>query len=92
MTPIKLTSWACGVASDNPFDAPEISGISLRGTNPDGRRLTTSRVVEKLGPRTFRTWSGSIYELEGDPEPEYVKFCEGIGKPLNLDDPIKMTP
>ena len=91
MTPVKIRAWSCGFADDNEFNPPEVRGLSVRGTWPDGKRRRSSRVVEKLGPRTVRTRSGSVYELVGDPEPEYVAFCAEKGIPLNLDDPIRMV-
>ena len=66
----------------------EVYGHPLKDRHPDGKSIQTSYVVEKLGPKTFATNSGSIYTLE-DPHPDYVAFCESIDKPLNLEDPIK---
>lgn len=91
-----LKNWSVR-GSNDPYMAPELRVIYFVGEvydhpliekHPDGKIIRTSSVVEKLGPKTFVTNSGSIYTLE-DPHPGYVAFCEEIGKPLNLEDPIK---
>lgn len=88
MIQYKLTEWATYLTGDH-YTAPELRRLCLRGDRGD-KKVVTSAIVEKLGPRLFRTHTGSVYELVGDPDPEFVTYCNGIGKPLNLDDPIRM--
>jgi hypothetical protein len=86
--PVKMTNWGMGfIGSD--YTAPELRRLCLCGDLPNGKRVTTSAVVAKEGPRTYRTSSGSLYELSGDPDPAYVAYLQGIGRTLDLDDPIK---
>ena len=87
--PIKLTQWCLKDLGADPFKAPEVRPRGLCGFDGTKHRIT-SPIVEKLGPRTFKTLTGTVYELVGDPEPGYLAFCEGIGKPLNLEDPVKL--
>lgn len=85
----QVREWSIGFARGDDFYAPETRGLAIRGTWPDGEQRVSTAIVEKLGPRLFKTESGSYYELTGDPKPEYVAFCERISKPLDLADPVK---
>lgn len=85
-----VREWGFKFATGDDYEAPEVRGLSVAGVWPDGQRRTSSRIVEKLGPRLFRTASGSYYEIVGDPDPEYVKHCESTGKPLNVADPVRV--
>lgn len=83
-----LTDWA--VRSDaTPFTAPELRRLYLSGMF-NGSHIETSHVVEVVAPRVYRTRSGSIYRLVGDPEPGYVTFCVENKVALDLADPIKL--
>ncbi len=64
----------------------EVYGHPLK---EDGKKVTTSYVVEKLGPLTYKTYSGTIYELE-DVSPDYVEWCSKNYPSLDIKDPIKL--
>lgn len=87
---LKLTAWAVGHdPEESPFRAPEVRRKVLTGLRPDGQKVVTAPLLLKLGPRLFRC-GGEIVELVGDPEPTYAEFCAGLGKPIDLADPIRM--
>ncbi len=81
-----ITDWSI---SSDPFRAPEHRGLYLNGTC-DGRSITTSRVVEIVEPRLYKTKSGSLYRLEGNPNPDYAKWCQGHGIVLDAENPITL--
>lgn len=85
--PRSITNWA--ISDDmTPYMAPEMKRLYLSGTC-DGKPIKTSYVRDKEGPRTYRTKSGSLYRLDGLPDPGYVAFCASGGVTLDLEDPIK---
>ena len=90
-----LTNWSTIIA--NPYQAPEAGcNIRLAGVvkgHPrfsDGEIVETSRVAQSIG-RIVETNSGTIYTLEGDPDPEYVEYLKMIGCQFDIDDPIKFS-
>lgn len=85
---VKLTNWGT-VHTGDAYTAPELRRLCLQGTLASGKRVTTSPVEAKVGHRTYRTRSGSLYELSGDPDPAYVAYMQDIGRGLDLEDPIK---
>ena len=87
--PKVLTDWAVCRDRPDPYKPPEASRLYLAGTC-NGKDLTTSHVQEIVAPRLYRTRSGSLYRLEGDPEAGYVEFCRKHGIALDLADPIKL--
>ena len=90
MTPTKITDWLTVYVTGTVFTAPECRRIGLGGTLADGTKLITAAVKEKHGPRLIECEDGQVYELEGDPLPDWVAFCARIGKPVNFADPIKL--
>ena len=79
------------------FDAPEIRRVYLSGEVynhpdndrfPDGKKITTSRIVKTEG-RKITTRSGTIYYL-GEVEAEYKKFLEDINYDFDPENPIKL--
>lgn len=85
---VKLTNWKIGFMGSD-FTASELWRLRLCGTLESGKRVMTSALEAKVGHRTYRTSSGSLYELSGDPDPAYVAYLQGIGRALDLEDPIK---
>ncbi len=83
-----LTNWAIRSEGD-PYMAPERRRIYLSGFC-NGSRITTSHVVEVVAPRVYRTRSGSVYRLVGDPDPGYVAFCAENEIALDLVEPIRL--
>ena len=75
-----LRNW-CIVEGHDPYTAPECQPKKLAGNVYnhseflDGTWIVTSRVVN-VEARTITTRSGSVYLLEGDPNPDYVKWCQ----------------
>lgn len=93
----QLKNWSV-VQSPNgdPYLPPEMFGIYLAGEIygrggrfVDGKKVWTSRVVSVNG-RMITTKSGSVYELVGDPEPEYLAFLKEIDKEYDPINPIKV--
>jgi hypothetical protein len=84
-----LTEWAVCRDQPDPYKPPEWSPLYLSGVC-DGQPITTSHVAEVLAPRLYRTRSGSVYRLAGDPRPDYAEFCAKNGIALDLADPIKL--
>ena len=87
MTPKKITNWS---VRSPAYAAPELGKKYLAGTYA-GSPIETSRIMRKAGPLTYETRSGTHYELVGPPDPGFVAYCESIGKPLDLADPIKFV-
>lgn len=87
--PKVLTNWAVCKGRIDPYKPPEASHIFLAGTC-NGKNITTSHVTDIVAPRLYRTRSGSLYRLEGDPEAGYVEFCKEKNIALDLADPIKL--
>lgn len=90
---MKLENWSLTEDQD-PFAAPEVRTKRLNGLVyghhdfEDGHKITTSR-IESVQGRVVETLSGSTYEL-GDPDPDYLKWCQENGHHLPLgDNPIK---
>lgn len=84
--PRDITDWA--LVAD-PYSAPELKRLRIVGSC-DGRPIKTNYVKDKVGERTYKTASGSLYRLVGDPEPGYVAFCKEHNITLDLVDPIKV--
>lgn len=87
-----LRNWSTiGVT---PYSAPE-QGLCLLGKVygnpkfPDGYTIQTSRIIDVEG-RVVRTASGSLYLLDGDPDPGFAEYLQRAGKPLDLENPIKV--
>lgn len=83
-----LTNWAICADRPDPYKPPEWDLRYLSGTC-DGKNITTSHVVDIVGPRLYRTRSGSLYKLEGDPNPAYVEYCRRLGITLDRNAPLK---
>lgn len=85
----KLVNW-----STTPSGAFALCGgaelLALQGS-VEGRMLVTSPLIKKLSPLIFETYSGSVYELVGPPDAEFVIFCSRIGKQLDVSDPVKWS-
>lgn len=90
---VKLDQWVVRIGSGDLYLAPEKAGIRLQGLvtgHPnfdDGNRVTTS-LVQEVNGRIITTISRD-YEL-GEPDPDYILWCEEIGKPIDKDNPIKV--
>ncbi len=86
-----LRNWSIGCDTSRPdFRSPEQGPRHLAGTLPCGKVITTSHVAERVAPATYRTRSGSLYKLEGPPQPEYAAWCKEHGFELDPDDPLKI--
>jgi hypothetical protein len=72
---VTLDEWEVTYADEDPFMAPEQTGIVLVGKvtghpkKPDGTRVSTSRVLRAKG-RRVSTESGTVYLLR-EPSAEY---------------------
>ena len=93
MTVFRLKNWAIG-SDGHAYMAPEQIRLSAYGEvydNPkfeDGTTIRTSD-IEKSEGRDLLTKSGSVYRLEGDPDPDYLVHLEKIGYEIDLDNPVK---
>ena len=97
----QLKNWAI-VSDCDPYTPPECQKSRLNGevygrepresdgyTFPDGKRITTSSIKEVNG-RVITTRSGTVYELVGDPDPDYLEFLKEIGRVYDPVNPIKV--
>lgn len=89
-----LKNWAT-VADINPYRAPEaMPSLKLRGVvfdHPeieDGQTIETSSIKKAIG-RLVETKSGSVYTLEGDPDPDWSDYLESIGYDLDVENPVQ---
>jgi hypothetical protein len=86
--PKRIERWSSALCPDLPYLAPERHDhVHLVGVI-DGKEKLTSRVVAAKG-RIVTTKSGSRYEL-GEPDPDFVAWCEKRGKPIDPAEPIKI--
>lgn len=89
-----LKKWAT-VADMNPYRAPEVPPmLKLRGVvfdHPDiedGEMVETASIKKAIG-RIVETFSGSVYTLEGEPDPEWVSYLTSIGYDLDEENPVQ---
>ncbi len=94
--PVRIRNWYTRRPKLlSPYLAPELAGLAVAGEvrghprKPDGTRVTTSRVVRVEG-RRFWTESGTLYELDGDPEPQFLEFLASAGRAYNEAQPIEL--
>lgn len=93
MSDVELTEWAVLPGIDDPWLAPEAAGARLGGfakghpTQPDGKRIRTSRIEAVDGRRikTFSRW----YLLVGPPHPDYVEWMTEHGYEYDEANPVK---
>ena len=97
----QLKNWAV-VSNQDSYTPPECVKLHLSGEVygrdprasdgkefPDGKKVYTSSVKDIDG-RLITTRSGSVYELVGDPDPEYLEFLKEIGRVYDPVNPIKV--
>ncbi len=88
----RIERWSTVPAGSDPWMAPELAGIAIRGTiancETSKRYIRTSRVVSVTG-RRVTTRSGSVYEL-GEPHPDFVAWLKESGKEFDPEVPIKV--
>ena len=89
-----LKKWST-VADINPYQAPEVPPmLKLRGEvydhdeMEDGAVIETSSIKKTIG-RIIETFSGSVYTLEGEPDPEWVEYLDSIGYDLDVENPVQ---
>ena len=58
-------------------------------TKADGHQVVTSPIRTSKG-RLVTTQSGNVYELVGDPDPEYLAYLQSIGYPYDSVNPVKV--
>jgi hypothetical protein len=89
---VKIENWSTGNCDSNPFLAPEITGIHLRGQvyghpgKTDGAWVKTSR-IQSINGKMIETLN-TIYEL-GEPNPDFLKWMKMEGIEFDPDNPIK---
>lgn len=90
---IRIENWEIVAGDADPYMAPEIIPLCLRGNAyghprfPDGQFVTTTPIAESKG-NWCRTESGSEYIL-GQPEPRYEEwYAKKHGKQLNIKSPF----
>lgn len=83
----RLENWSIGSPLSSVYMAPEARTKVLHGNVydhdrfSDGDVVTTSGLVSLDIPARVATTRNTAYVL-GDPDPEYVKYCESIGQPI----------
>ena len=93
---MKVTDWFVSVP--DPYTPPECRGLPtvnalmqedhpVLGTGK-GRRVTSSAIV-KIEGRRFTTQSGSVYEVEGPPAPQWLDAMAKADQTVDLDNPLK---
>ena len=87
---IPLSNWAVSVRDSHPYRPPEIETKHLTGMLKSGKRIITSRIVSSFG-RYIKTRSGSLYFLDGDPEPGYADWLKNNNIVYDEDSPIKIS-
>lgn len=80
----KLQDWS--IRSD-PYQAPEVRGVYVAGTRPDGKTIVSSRIIGIDG-RKLHTESGSVYVL-GRIRPSYRRWLAGKGIEYNPRQPVR---
>ena len=90
-----LKNWIVSVPS--PYVPPENRGApTVKGVLQENYRdfkigdCITSSAIVKIEGRKLTTQSGSVYVLDGDPHPNYLKFCKDNLIVVDLDDPLKV--
>lgn len=93
--PVILRNWSV-IRTGNPYMAPELHSMCLHGRaenhpefSPD-TKVTTSPVVSAEG-RMVKTWT-RVYQIEGDPSPEYRAFIESKGLAFDENNPFIFYP
>lgn len=99
----KLKNWSVVFRAGGFFTPPEYRMECLAGEIynrpeprefdgkkfPDGKNVTTSYIVKAEG-RIVTTYSGSQYELEGPPHPDYAAWCQEKGMTIDPENPVKV--
>jgi hypothetical protein len=92
---IKIEDWGTMRSpAANPFQAPELAGICLRGVvfghphKEDGTKVITSDIVSVKG-LVVETYSGSTYLL-GKPSEDFLKYLAEQGRVFNPENPIEV--
>lgn len=92
--PVILKNWKIKSVIDE-YLAPELRRIWVSGAvynhkkHSDGKRISTSFIIDADGTKVL-TSSGSVYQLEGDPHPEYAKWLEENYPNFDPNNPIKI--
>jgi len=93
--PVTLKNWSVKARASG-YEAPELMKTHLSGNAygherfEDGKVVYTTSIVTVEG-RKITTRSGSVYLLDGPPDPSYLAFLEEIGYPYNSENPIKVV-
>lgn len=80
---------------DDFYIAPELVRTRLKGVvtghprKPDGKVIITTKVARVDG-RVITTDSGTVYELVGEPSPEYVAYMAANRIVFDSEAPIKI--
>jgi hypothetical protein len=86
---VQLKEWSAGTLGTG--GALRLSGrVAGHPMKADGTAVVTSPVVHTDGRLCF-TASGNIYELVGEPEPEYLVFLSSIRKTYDPKQPVKVV-
>jgi hypothetical protein len=92
---IKIREWAVVDPNANANTAPEQLVPRLQGRvyghpqRPEGDLVVTSPIVAADG-RIVTTRSGSVYELDGPPDPRYVAASKLLGFTIDEANPIRI--
>ncbi len=98
MKPIKIENWNVVEAKEyDPYVAPEMRKRRLRGDAIDHPKrpmkpiwdCVTSYII-KIEGRLIYTYSGSVYELVGNPSSDYLIWMKANGYKYNPENPIRM--
>lgn len=90
---VRIECWSAMESTNDPFVAPELKNIRLRGrvfghpVKKDGDLVKTSYIQGVNGKLVYTM--NTVYEL-GEVDPEFLKWMKMMGIEFNSDEPIKM--
>lgn len=90
----KLKNWGV-VSLMDEYQAPELSAARLKGNvYGDGRFLEGEEIVTSpiacADGRNITTRTGTVYYLEGAPDPAYLSYTSKCGHQYDPEKPIKI--
>lgn len=86
---VKLTEWSAGRIGDGDGHLRLSGRVEGHPKKEDGTVVVTSYLTHSLG-RDCYTASGNVYELVGDPEPDFLEFLKNNGLTYDAKHPVKV--
>ena len=83
---IRLLGWSVGVQEPGRI---RLSGRVEGDPRRSNGRLVITSFIDRVEGRRITTVKGTVYELIGDPDPEYLAFLESLGDRYDPENPIR---